>query len=86
MTTDRPSPVRPVVWVLVVVLAVAHQDLWAWDDRTLLLGFLPLGLAYHAAFSIACAAVWALAVKFAWPHDVEAWAEGGPGAGPEAAS
>ncbi len=44
-----------------------HQDFWLWNDRTLLLGFLPVGLAYHAGYSIAAAALWALAVIFAWP-------------------
>ena len=65
MTTPRRSPLFPLVWVLVVLLAIVHQDLWWWDDRTLVLGFLPLGLGYHALFSIACAITWALAVRHA---------------------
>ena len=27
-----------------------HQDSWAWDDQSLVLGFMPIGLAYHAVF------------------------------------
>jgi hypothetical protein len=54
---------------LVVVLTVLHQDFWLWDDPTLVGGFLPAGLAWHAAFSFAAVAVWALVVRFAWPAD-----------------
>lgn len=69
---------RKTVWVLVVLLAIAHFDFWFWDDRTLVFGFMPIGLAYHACFSLACGLVWLLAVKFAWPEDLEAWADAGP--------
>ena len=64
-----------VVWGLVILLAILHQDLWLWDNRTLVLGFLPMGLFYHAVFSIACAIVWAMAVKFCWPSHLEEWAD-----------
>jgi hypothetical protein len=30
-------------------------------------GFLPIGLAYHAAYSIAAAVMMAILVRFAWP-------------------
>lgn len=63
------------IWIAVIILAVLHQDFWWWDDRTLLLGFLPIGLAYHVLFSIVAAGVWLLAVKFAWPSHVEQWAD-----------
>ena len=64
-----------VIWITFIVLFFLHQDVWYWDDRTLVFGFLPIGLAYHALFSIAAALLWAAAVKWAWPSDVEAWAE-----------
>jgi len=71
------SPGRVIVWTLFVALFVLHQDWWWWDDATLVLGgTLPVGLAWHAGFSIAAAALWLLAVKAAWPSEVEAWAEG----------
>ena len=66
---------RNFVWFLVVVLAIAHFDFWYWDDKTLVFGFLPIGLAFHAGFSISCGVVWFLAVHFAWPKEVEAWAD-----------
>lgn len=62
---------RYFVIIAAVTLFFLHQDIWLWDDRTLLLGFLPSGLAYHAAFSVAASLVWALAVVYAWPSDLE---------------
>jgi len=53
-------------------LVVLHQDFWNWKAvGPLLFGFLPVGLAYHAAFSVACAGYMALLVKFAWPRHLE---------------
>ncbi len=77
------------VWVAAAVLAVLHQDLWFWDNRTLVFGILPIGLFYHAVFSIVCAGLWVLALKFCWPTELEEWAEGGdqhtgPGSGTDA--
>lgn len=66
---------RRLVWGLVFVLALLHWDFWAWDDESLVLGFLPMTLAYQAVFSLACVAVWSLAVHWAWPEDLEAWAD-----------
>ena len=63
------------IWIVFVVLFFLHQDVWYWDDRTLVFGFLPIGLAYHALFSIAAALLWAAALKWAWPSEIEAWAE-----------
>jgi len=71
---DR-SAMRNVVWITVVLLAVLHQDAWFWADTSMILGFIPVGLFYHAMFSLACGAVWALAVKFSWPEHLEAWAD-----------
>ena len=65
---------RKLIWILVIILLVVHQDFWLRDDRSLVFGFMPVGLAYHAMFSIAAACVWALAVKYAWPHRIEQWA------------
>ncbi|MBI4717593.1 MAG: DUF3311 domain-containing protein [Planctomycetes bacterium] len=60
------------VTLLVLALIVLHQDFWHWDRiEPLVLGFLPIGLAYHAGLSIAAAVVWALAVRYCWPRDVD---------------
>lgn len=68
---------------LVILLAILHQDFWFWDDTTLVFGFLPVGLAYHAAYSLAAAMVWFLFVRFRWPEELEAYAEAGQGMGEE---
>jgi len=52
-----------------------HQDFWWWDDAFLVFDFLPIGLAFHAGFSIVCAILGWAAIKYAWPHDLERFAE-----------
>ena len=56
-----------------------HQDFWFWNAaRPLVFGFLPVGLFYHAVYSLAAAALmWGL-VRFAWPARLEAEAEAEP--------
>lgn len=58
-----------VVWGLVIALIVLRQDNWNWDDDTLVGGFMPLTLLYHACISVGAAMTWFLATKFAWPTD-----------------
>jgi hypothetical protein len=64
--------VRVVIVVSVAVLYLLHQDIWLWRTaRPLVFGFLPVGLAYHAAFCLAAAALmWAL-TKIAWPAHLD---------------
>jgi hypothetical protein len=60
------------VFLLAVVLFVLHQDWWNFDkSEPLVFGFLPIGLAYHAGYSVACSALMFLLVKFAWPKHLE---------------
>ena len=65
-TTQSPA-LKPLVWALVVVLLILHQDYWQWNDATLLWGFFPRTLAYQVAISIGAAVVWGMAIKFCWP-------------------
>lgn len=58
------------------VLYVLHNDLWLWNDATLVLG-LPIGLAYHFGFSIVTAVLMFLLVTYAWPEHLEVEDEGG---------
>lgn len=74
---SKPSPGRTVILIGFVVLFVLHHDFWFWDDRRLVFGFLPIGLAYHALFSVAAASLWFTALKLAWPDELEAWADEG---------
>jgi hypothetical protein len=66
-------------WILAalaLLLYVLHQDIWFWGSiRPLLFGFLPVGLAYHAAYCVAVAALMWLLVRYAWPSHLEAAAE-----------
>ena len=60
-----------VVWGLVVLLIVLHQDVWLWENDTLVAGFMPITLLYHACISLAAGVTWFLATKFAWPAVLE---------------
>lgn len=62
--------------VIFIVLAVLHQDVWNWDKADLVFGFMPIGLAYHVAYSLVAAAFWMIVIKVAWPTKLEEWAEG----------
>jgi len=57
---------------IVAALYVLHQDVWFWRAaRPLVFGFLPIGLFYHAAFTVVtAAALWAV-VALAWPAHLE---------------
>ena len=58
--------------VVVAVIYVLHQDFWNWKKAfPLVLGFLPIGLAYQAGYSILAAAMMALLVRTAWPKHLE---------------
>jgi hypothetical protein len=59
------------IWSLIVLLLLLHQDNWFWNDATLVFGFLPVGLLYHAGISLAAAITWFLAVQFIWPEKLE---------------
>ncbi len=58
--------------LFVVVVYLLHQDFWNWrKTEPLVFGFLPVGLAYHAGFSILASILMAVLVKFAWPKHLE---------------
>ena len=57
---------------LVAVLYVLHQDFWFWNTaQPFVFGFLPIGLYYHAAFTVACSALMWLLVRNTWPAHLE---------------
>ena len=60
-----------VVFALVVLLLMLHQDYWQWDNRTLVFGFLPYSIAYHVCISLAAAAVAWLATRYCWPAELD---------------
>ncbi len=59
---------------LAIAMLILHQDSWLWDNTSMVFGFMPVGLFYHACFSIAVAVLAVLAIKFIWPHKLERWA------------
>jgi hypothetical protein len=65
---SRPSKGSLIIAGLVILLLILHQDNWFWTDDTLLFGFMPIGLFWHACISIAASLTWYLATKIAWPH------------------
>ena len=63
---------RILLVVVVVVLYVLHQDIWFWRTaHPLVFGFIPIGLFYHACFSVAASLLMWLLVKYAWPSHLE---------------
>ncbi len=58
---------RYLIGILLLLLLVLHQDNWFWEDDTLVFGFIPIGLFYHACISVAASVTWFLTTKFAWP-------------------
>ena len=59
-----------------VLLAIVHQDFWWWTEVDPIIFGMPIGLAYHVIFSLLAGVLWFLATRYAWPHELEDWAEG----------
>jgi hypothetical protein len=55
-------------FIIVAALYLLHQDIWFWREaRPLVFGVLPIGLFYHAAYTLLLApAMWAL-MRLIWP-------------------
>jgi Protein of unknown function (DUF3311) len=67
---------RLLLTAVVAALYVLHQDLWFWREaRPLVFGFLPIGLAYHAAYCVAIALLMWTLTRVAWPEHLESAAE-----------
>ena len=64
-----------IILFLAIVLGVLHQDFWNWDSDRNVFGFMPIGLFYHACYSLVAATLWFFAIKFAWPKELVEWAE-----------
>ena len=56
----------------IAVMYVLHQDLWFWRDaRPLVFGFLPIGLAYHAAYCLGVAVLMVWLTRAVWPAHLD---------------
>ena len=68
----KRRPKTLLLTALVLVFYILHQDFWNWNKaEPLLFGFLPVGLAYHAGYSVLASLLMALLVKCAWPSHLE---------------
>lgn len=75
---------RTLVIGLILLLAVLHHDWWWWDAKEpLVLGFMPIGLAWHAGISLAAGLVGLVAVSFCWPAHLDEEDGGGESASTE---
>ena len=60
----------------VVALYLLHQDYWYWYSvEPLVFGILPIGLFYHAVYSLVAVGFMLLLVRFAWPEHLESQAD-----------
>jgi len=58
--------------LLVLVVYLLHQDCWNWKRmEPLVFGFLPIGLAYHAGYSVLATLLMWVLVRFAWPDELD---------------
>ena len=58
---------KSLTYVVLVLLYFLHQDLWFWDNGTLILDILPVGLLYHLVFCFASSLLLAMLIRHAWP-------------------
>ena len=61
---------RRVLYLAWFALYLLHNDLWLWEDRTLIAS-LPVGFLYHIGFCVASSVMLALLVNFAWPRHLD---------------
>jgi len=58
--------------LLVAVMYVLHQDIWLWRTPALVVfGILPIGLFYHAAYTLATSLLLWLLIRLIWPSHLE---------------
>lgn len=63
---------RWILAVLVLGFYALHQDIWFWREaRPLVFGVLPIGLFYHAAYTLGVSALVWILIRAAWPHHLE---------------
>jgi hypothetical protein len=60
------------VALILLAFFALHQDTWFWSaSEPLVFGVLPVGLAYHAAYTLAVSVVMAVLVRRCWPAHLE---------------
>jgi hypothetical protein len=67
---------RALLVLATLAVYLLHQDFWFWTSaRPFVLGFLPIGLFYHACYCVLAVLLMWLLVTFAWPEHLEREAE-----------
>ena len=61
---------RSALYAALVLLFLLRNDLWWWDDPTIVAG-MPIGLTYHAAYCGLVAGAFGLLVRYAWPANLD---------------
>lgn len=59
------TSLRWVLYCLLVVLLILHNDYWLWKTPDIVLG-LPIGLLYHVIYCVAASLLMFFLVKYAW--------------------
>jgi len=60
------------VTLVTALIYVLHQDFWFWRSaRPLVFGFLPIGLAYHAFYTVGVSLLMLYLVRRHWPSHLE---------------
>jgi hypothetical protein len=62
---------KKLLYLAIPVLYLLHQDFWFWKDRTLVMGFVPIGFFYHILYCLAASALLLALIRFAWPASLE---------------
>jgi hypothetical protein len=62
---------QKIVFLLVLVVIILHQDFWFWTNKTLVFDFLPIGLVYHGLYTVLAAVTMWILVKVAWPKEFD---------------
>lgn len=67
-----PGLKNALLFAAVLALYALHQDFWFWRTaEPLAFGFLPVGLTYHAAYTVAASLLMWLLARHAWPAHLE---------------
>ena len=65
-----------IVWGLVLLLLILHQDYWQWEHNPVLFGFMPYTMAYNIGISLATGMLWIVVCFVLWPKHLERFADG----------
>jgi hypothetical protein len=58
--------------LVTAIVYALHQDFWFWRSaRPLIFGILPIGLFYHACYTLGCSALLWVIVRRHWPSHLE---------------